>query len=54
MGEARTLTDIFYPPKTTTPSCFNVPALENVNLELKPQYAHMLPKFTGIEDAYLF
>jgi len=53
MGESRTLNDVFYPPRTTTPLCFNIPALENVILELKPQYAHMTPKFTGIEDACL-
>ena len=54
MSEDRILNDIFYPPKTTTPLCFNIPALENVTLKLKPQYAHMLHKFTGVEDAYLF
>jgi len=38
MGEARpiTLNDIFYPPRTTAQSCFNISALENVTLELKP------------------
>jgi len=39
---------------TTTPACFNISTLGNVTLELKPQFAHMLPKFMGIEDAYLF
>ena len=50
MGEARTLNDTFCPPRTTTPSCFNISALENVTFELWPQYAHMLPEFTGIYD----
>jgi len=54
MGEAEIVNDIFYPPRTTIPSCFNISALENITLELKNRYAHMLPKFTGIEDAYLF
>jgi len=44
MGEVKILNDIFYPPRTTTPSRFNIPALENVILELKLQYAHMLSK----------
>ena len=26
----------------------------NVNLKLQPYYTHMLPKFTGFENAYLF
>jgi len=43
-----------YPPMTTEPLCFNILDPENVTLELKPQYANMLPKFTDIEDAYLF
>ena len=54
MSEVRTLNDIFCLPMTTTPSCVNILALENVILKLKPQYAHMLPKFAGIEDAYLY
>ena len=37
MSEVRTLNDIFYSPRTSIPSCFNVPALENVTLKLKPQ-----------------
>ena len=51
MDEVKTLNDIFYPYRTTTPSCFNIPDLENVTLELKPQYAHRLPKFTNIKDS---
>jgi len=54
MVGARTLNDIFYPPKITTTSSFNTAALENVTLELKPQYTNVLPKFTGLQDAYLF
>ena len=50
----RMLNDIFYPLRTTEPSCFNIPTLENVSLKLKPQSIHMLPMFTGIENAYLF
>ena len=43
-----TLNYIFYPPGTIAQSCLNIPALENITFELKPQYAHMLPKFTGV------
>ena len=50
MGEARTLSDIFYPPRTVRSSLFNILALENVTLELKPQCANMLSKFMGIDD----
>ena len=51
----RPLNEIFFPPRSTLPSCFNLPALgANVNLKLEPHYIQMLPKFTGLEDAYLF
>jgi len=50
----RTLNDIFYPPRTTKSSCFNILVLENVTLKLKLQYTHMLPKYMSIEDACLF
>ena len=46
-----TFNDIFYPPRTTEPSCFNIPALENLTLDLKPQFTGMLPKFITIGDA---
>jgi len=56
MGEARprALNNIFYPPRITEASCFIIPTLENITPELKSRYTHMLPKFTGIEDVYLF
>ena len=50
----RMLHDIFYPPRITELSCFNLSALKNVTRKLKPWYAHILPKFMGIKDAYLF
>ena len=51
----RPLNEIFFPPCSTVPSCFNLPALgANVNLKLEPHYIQMLPKFTELEDAYLF
>ena len=50
----RALNKIFYPPRSTLSSCFNLPALStNMNLKLEPHYIQMLPKFTGLEDAYL-
>ena len=51
----KALNEIFYPQRSTLPSCFNLPALgTNVNLKLEPHYIQMLPKFIGLEDAYLF
>ena len=51
----RALNEIFFSPRSTLPSCFNLPALgANVNLKLEPHYIQMLPTFTGLEDAYLF
>ena len=55
MAQERSLSDIFYPPRTALPSCFTIPDLgPNVTFELKPHYTQMLPKFAGLEDAYLF
>jgi len=56
IGKARLrmLNDIFYPPRTTEPSCFKIEALEDFTLKLKPQYTVLLLKFTGIEGAHLF
>ena len=55
MAQERPLSDIFYPPRTALPSCFIIPDLgPNVTFELRPHYTQMLPKFTGLEDAYLF
>jgi len=55
MEQERPLNDIFYPPRTTLPSCFNLPDLRpNGIFELRSHYTQMLPKFTCLEDAYLF
>jgi len=55
IAQERSLSDIFYPPRTALPSCFTIPDLEpNVTFELRPHYTQMLPEFTGLEDAYLF
>jgi len=55
MTQERTLSDIFYPPRTTLPSYFVMPNLApNVTFKLKAHYSQMLPKFTGLGDAYLF
>ena len=51
----RDLNEIFYPPCSTLPSCFNLPALgTNVNLKVELHYIQMLPIFTRLKDAYLF
>ena len=55
MAQERPLRDIFNPRRTTLPSCFNLPNLgPNVAFELRPRYIQMIPKFIGLEDAYLF
>jgi len=55
MVQERPLNDIFYPLTTTLPSCFNLLDLgPNVTFELRSYYIQMLPKFAGLEDAYLF
>ena len=41
----RTLNYMFYPPRTTAPSCFNIPTLENATFKLKRQYTHTFLKF---------
>ena len=49
------MSDIFYAPRTALPSCFVMPNLAlDVTFELKSHYTQMLPKFTGLEGAYLF
>ena len=54
-AQERPLCEIFYPPMTALLSCFTLPDLgPNVTFELRPHYTQMLPKFTGLEDAYLF
>ena len=55
MAQERPLSESFYPPRTALPSCFTIPDLgPNVTFELGSHYTHMLSKFTGLEDAYLF
>jgi len=55
MKQERSLNGIVYPSRTTLPSCFSLPDLRpKVTFELRPHYTQMLPKFTGLEDAYLF
>jgi len=54
-AQERPLSDIFYPPRTTLPSCFNLHDLgSNVSFKLRSHYTQMLAKFTSLEDAYLF
>jgi len=49
------LNDIFYPLRTTSPSCFNLLDLgPNVTFELRLHYTQILLKVTGLENAYLF
>ena len=51
----RSLNQIFYPPRSTNPCCFQESTLGgDVQFAFSPQYTAMLPKFTGNGDAYLF
>ena len=55
MAQGRTLSEIFDPPRAVLPSCFIIPELgPNVTFELRLHYIQILPKFAGLEDAYLF
>ena len=51
--EPRILKDLCYPVRTAQPSCIRLPQTD-ANFEIKPQIINMLPKFTEIEDAYIF
>ena len=49
------LRDHFYPPQASPQSCFDLPPIpKDVIFELNLDYVGMLPKFTGVEDPYLF
>jgi len=51
----RSLNQIFYPPRSTNPSCFQTPQLGgDVQFSFSPQYTTILPKFSVDGDAYLF
>ena len=53
MAQERCLSDIFYPPRTVLPYRFTIPDLgPNVTFELRSHYTQILPKFTGLVDAY--
>ena len=53
--QERPLNNIFYPPRTTFPLCFNLPDLRSkVTFDLRPHYTQILPKFTSLEDAFFF
>ena len=49
-----TLKDLCYPVGSIQPSCIRLPQPTANNFEIKPQIINMLPKFTGLEDAYIF
>ena len=51
--EPRVLKDLCYPVGIAQPSCIRLPQID-ANFEIKPQIINMLPKFTEIEDAYIF
>ena len=51
----RSLNQIFYPPRSINPSCFQIPELGgDVRFTFSPQHTTTLPKFSGDGVAYLF
>ena len=48
------LRDYCYPIGFAQPSCIRLPQTNAIHFEIKPQIINMLPKFIGIEDAYIF
>ena len=52
--EPQTLKDFCYPIGSAQPSYIQLPQINAINFEIKSQIINMLPKFTGIEDAYIF
>ena len=53
-NQSQTLKDLCYPVGSIQPSCIRFPQPTANNFEIKHQIINMLPKFTGIEDAYIF
>ena len=51
--EPRVLKDLCYLVGTAQPSYIRL-SQTDANFEIKPQIINMLPKFTEIEDAYIF
>jgi len=47
---------MFYPIRTTLPSCIQLQSIGKPNFELKPQFINTVLKFHGLEskDAYFF
>ena len=57
MGEPnqpQTLKDLCYPVGSVQPSCIRLPQPTANNFKIKPQIINILPKFTEIENAYIF
>ena len=52
--EPQILKDFYYPIGSAQPSYIQLPQINAINFEIKSQIINMLPKFTGIEDAYIF
>jgi len=54
-GPLHSPNQIFYLLRSTNPSFFQIPQLsEDVQFSFCPQYATVLPKFSGDGDVYLF
>ena len=53
-NQTQTLKDLCYLVGSIQPSCIRLPQSIVNNFEIKPQIINMFPKFTRIEDAYIF
>ena len=53
-NQTQTLKDLYYPVGSIQPSYIRLPQPIANNFQIKPQIINMLPKFTGIENAYIF
>ena len=52
--QRESLKDRCNPTRLAQPSCTNISATNGVSYELKASYISTLPKFTGLEDLYVF
>ena len=52
--QPQTLKDLCYPVGSVQSSCIRLSQLNANNFKIKSQIINMLPRFTGMEDAYIF
>ena len=54
MTQPTSLQDMFYPIRTTLPSCIQLSLVGEHNFEPKPQFINTLPKFHSLESKYAY